>query len=387
MEANIKLGRIFGIDVGLHYSWLIIALLVTLSLTGQFRATNPQWGAGVIWATAIATALLFFASIVAHELSHAAVAKANGLPVKSITLFALGGVALIEKEAEDAKTEFWMGIVGPIASVVIGFTFLGLMMALGWTPSLAPETPLGAMLMWLGVINIVLAIFNMIPGYPMDGGRVLRAIVWWVTGDAVRATRIAARAGSVVGYGLIIVGIFRFFGGAGFGGLWLSFIGWFLLDAARASRAQLETSENLRDVRVGDVITPNCPVVDSRDNLQTFVDEHLLRTGHRCFVVEEQGRISGIITPHELKGVERTKWPYTTVDAVMVPLEKLHTVNPHTLVTEALEMMGRENVNQLPVVSNGTVAGFISRGDVLRLLQTRAELQTMRSGYQRSQGR
>ena len=380
MEANIKLGRIFGINVGLHYSWLIIALLVTLSLTGQFRATNPQWGAGVIWATAIATALLFFASIVAHELSHAAVAKANGLPVKSITLFALGGVALIEKEAEDAKTEFWMGIVGPIASVVIGFTCLGLMMVVGWTPSLAPETPLGAMLMWLGVINIVLAIFNMIPGYPMDGGRVLRAIVWWVTGDAVRATRIAARAGSVVGYGLIIVGIFRFFGGAGFGGLWLIFIGWFLLDAARASRAQLETSESLRDVRVGDVITPNFPVVDSRDNLQSFVDEHLLRTGHRCFVVEEQGRISGIITPHELKGVERTRWPYMTVDAVMVPLEKLHTVNPHTLVTEALEMMGRENVNQLPVVLNGTVAGFISRGDVLRLLQTRAELQTMRSG-------
>ncbi|HLO00658.1 MAG TPA: site-2 protease family protein [Pyrinomonadaceae bacterium] len=380
MEANIKLGRIFGIEVGLHYSWLIIALLVTLSLTGHFRATNAQWGAAAIWATAIITALLFFASIVAHELSHAAVAKANGLPVKSITLFALGGVALIEKEAEDPKTEFWMGIVGPIASAVIGFACLGLTMALGWTPAVAPETPARAALMWLGVINIALAIFNMIPGFPMDGGRVLRAIVWWVTGDAVRATRIATRAGSVVGYALIIVGIFRFFGGAGFGGLWLVFIGWFLLDAARASRAQLETSESLRDVRVGAVMTPNCPVVDSRDNLQTFVDEHLLRTGHRCFVVEEQGRISGIITPHELKGVERARWPYTTVDAVMLPLEKLHTIDPETPVKEALEVMGREDVNQLPVLLNGTVAGIITRGDVLRLLQTRAEMQTMRSG-------
>ena len=380
MQANIKLGRIFGIEVGLHYSWLIIALLVTLSLTGQFRATNPQWGAGVTWATAIATALLFFASIVAHELSHAAVAKANGLPVKAITLFALGGVAQIEREAEDAKTEFWMGIVGPIASAVIGFACLALMMALGWTPAIAPATPLRAMLMWLGVINIVLAIFNMIPGFPLDGGRVLRAIVWWVTGDPVRATRIATLAGSAVGFGLIIVGILRFFGGAGFGGLWLVFIGWFLLDAARASRALLETSESLRGVRVRDVMTPNYPVIDSRDNLQTFVDEHLLRTGRRCFVVEEEGRISGIITPHELKGVERTRWPYTTVDAVMLPLEKLHTVDPQTLVTKALEVMGREDVNQLPVVIKDSVAGIISRGDVLRLLQTRAELQTMRSG-------
>lgn len=380
MQANIKLGRIFGIEVGLHYSWLIIALLVTLSLRGQFQATNPQWGAGAIWATAIGTALLFFASIIAHELSHAAVAKANGLPVKAITLFALGGVAQIEKEAEDAKTEFWMGIVGPIASVIIGLACMGLVIALGGTPSLGPQTPLRAMLMWLGVINIVLAIFNMIPGFPMDGGRVLRAIVWWVTGDAVKATCVATLAGSVVGYGLIIVGIFRFFGGAGFGGLWLVFIGWFLLDAARANRAYLEMSESLRGVRVADVMTPNCPVIDSRANLQTFLDEHLLRTGLRCFVVEEQGRLSGIITPHELKDVERAKWPYTTVDAVMLPLERLHTVEPNTLVTEALEMMGREDVNQLPVVLNGSIAGIISRGDVLRLLQTRAELQTIRSG-------
>jgi CBS domain-containing protein len=150
--------------------------------------------------------------------------------------------------------------------------------------------------------------------------------------------------------------------------------------AARASRAQLETSESLRGVRVGDVMTPNCPVIDSRSNLQTFVHDHLLRTGHRCFVVEEQGRITGIITPHQLKGFERAKWPYTSVDAVMLPLERLHTVDPHTLVTEALEMMGREDVNQLPVVRDGSVAGIISRGDVLRLLQTRAELQTIRSG-------
>jgi Zn-dependent protease len=375
MQAHIKLGRFFGVPVGLHYSWLIIALLVTLSLTSQFYAENPQWGAGVIWATALVTGLLFFAGIVAHELSHAMVAKARGIPVRSITLFALGGVAQIERNAADAKTEFWMGIVGPITSAVIGFVCLALAWALGWTPYAMPEQPLQAMLMWLGVINIGLAVFNMIPGFPLDGGRVLRAIVWWATGDVARATRIAARTGQLVALGLIVLGILRFFGGAGFGGLWLAFIGWFLLDAARSAGAQLEISERLRGVRVREVMSNDCPAVDGRINLQTFADEYLLRSGQRCYVVEEQGRAAGIVTPHEVKGVERAAWRYKTLDEVMRPLETLRTVEPDALVTEALEVMGREDVNQLPVISEGRLAGVVSRGHILRLLQTRAELQ------------
>jgi len=374
MQAQIKLGRIFGIQIGLHYSWLIIAFLVTLSLVGQFHTTNPQWGAGVIWATAIITALLFFAAIIAHELSHAAVAKARGLPVRSITLFALGGVAQIEKDAADPKTEFWMGIAGPIASVIIGLLSLALAFALGWQPPTMPQTPLPAMLMWLGVINIGLAIFNMIPGFPLDGGRVLRAIVWWVTGDASRATRIAAGVGQFVAFVFIFWGILRFFNGAGFGGLWLAFIGWFLLDAARASSAQLAITETLRGLRVGDLMTRDYLRVDGRDNLQTLVDEHLLPTGQRCFIVEEKGKVAGIITPHEVKSIPRPRWPYTTVDQVMQPLDRLHAVRSDTLVTDALETMGREDVNQLPVVNEGHLDGIISRGHILRTLQTRAEV-------------
>ena len=378
MQAHIKLGRIFGVQVGLHYSWLLITLLVTLSLAGQFGAMNPQWGAGVIWATAIVTGLLFFAAIVAHEMSHALVARARNIPVRAITLFALGGVAQIEKDAADAKTEFWMGIVGPITSAVIGFACLGLAMLMGWTPDAtlqAPMTPLQAMLMWLGVINIALAIFNMIPGFPMDGGRVLRAVIWWTTGDVVRATLTAARVGQLIGFALIVFGIFRFFGGAGFGGLWLAFIGWFLLRVAGSARAHVETNENLRGVRVGDVMSRNCPVVDARDNLQTFVDEHPLRTGRRCFVVEGQGRIAGLITPHEVKAVERAKWRYTAIEDAMRPLDHLHTIGTDAPVSDALELMGRGDVNQLPVVRDGQLAGVILRGDVLRLLRTRAELQ------------
>jgi Zn-dependent protease len=375
MRAQIKLGRIRGIEIGLHYSWLIIALLITLSLAGHFRVHNPSWGEGVMLGTAIITAALFFTSIVVHELSHAAVAKSRGLPVRSITLFALGGVAEIEKEAADAKTEFFMGIVGPITSLLIGGVCLGVVLALGWTPPEFPQTPLAAMLMWLGYINIMLALFNMVPGFPLDGGRVLRAIIWWLTGDANRATRTAARVGQLVAFGLIVFGVWQFFGGAGFSGLWLAFIGWFLLDASRESYAQVEITEGLRGVRVREVMTQDCPVVDGRSNLQTFVDEHLLRTGRHCFVVTESGRVAGLITPREVIKVERARWPYTTVDDAMRPLDQLRTVGPDAPLTEALEVMGREDLNQLPVVRDGGITGVVSRGHILQLLQTRAELR------------
>src|SRR5215510_5725089 len=187
MNAQIKLFRIFGITIGLHYSWLLIALLVVLSLGGQFAA------------------------IVVHELSHAAIAKMRGLPVKSITLFALGGVAQIEKEASDAKTEFWMGIAGPITSALIGAICLLLATLLGWNLGFGRQSPFAAMLGWLGVINIALAIFNMVPGFPLDGGRVLRAILWWLIGDGARATRIAARVGQAIALAFIVIGLLRFF--------------------------------------------------------------------------------------------------------------------------------------------------------------------------------
>ncbi len=374
MKAHIKLGRIFGVAVGLHYSWIIIALLVTLSLRSQFAVDHPDWGAPITWTIAIITGLLFFVSILLHELSHAAVAKLRGIPVRAITLFALGGVAQIEKDAADAKSEFWMGIIGPITSIVIGVVCLVLAWLLGWGLAVGTGSPPAAMFMWLGVINIALGIFNMVPGFPLDGGRVLRAVVWWVTGDANRSTRIAAGVGQLVALGFIVLGIWRFFSGAGFGGLWIAFIGWFLLDAARASGAQVEITERLNGVKVGDVMAQQFPIVDTNSNLQTFVQEHLLPTGHRCFVVSEQGRPAGIITPHEVKAIDRARWPYTTLGDVMRPLESLRTVSPQRPVAEALEMMGREDVNQMPVVQEGKLAGIITRGHILRVLQTRAEL-------------
>ncbi|HYL75392.1 MAG TPA: site-2 protease family protein [Bryobacteraceae bacterium] len=374
MRASIRLGRLFGIEVGLHFSWFLIALLITMSLSAQFQETHKEWGPAVIWSTAVLTALLFFACLLAHELSHALVARSRGLATRAITLFALGGMAQIEKEPEDAKTEFWVGIVGPFSSAVIGVASLGFAWLAGWSFGSHPQTPGIATLVWLGYINLSLAAFNMIPGFPMDGGRILRAVIWWTTGNGDRATKLAARTGQVVALFFIAVGIIRFFTGAGFGGLWIAFIGWFLLQAAGASYTTVALTSGLRDIRVADVMTKECTVIDGNLNVQTFVEEHLLRSGRRCFVIEQNGQVVGLVTPHEIKELERQRWPFTTLYDVMIPIDQVHTVTPATPVMEALETMGRDDVNQLPVVVGGHLEGIVSRANVLQFVQTRAEL-------------
>lgn len=374
MESQIKLGRVLGIEIGLHYSWFLIALLIALSLAGQFQATQPQWGAAAIWLTSLVTALLFFSALILHELSHALTARWRGLPVGAITLFALGGVSRIQGEPDRPATEFLIGIVGPFTSASVGGICLGLASAVGWSPAAEPSTPPLAVLVWLGYINLGLAVFNMIPGYPLDGGRALRALAWWVTGDADRATRLAARAGQATAYVFIAFGLLRFFAGAGLGGLWIAFIGWFLLSAAGASYGRLETMERLRGLRVADVMARDCGVVAAGMSLQEFVDDLLLRTGRRCFTVVEDGRVVGLIGPHEVKEIPRAQWPDSVVGRVMRPLARLLTVPPGSSLASALDTMAREDVHQLPVVSGGQLQGVITRGDVLRVLETRAEL-------------
>ena len=375
VETHIKLGRIFGIEVGLHYTWFLIALLIVFSLAARFESLHPDWGQALAWGMAGVTAVLFFASLIVHELSHAFVARQRGLPVHSITLFALGGVAKIEKEAEDPQTEFQVGIIGPITSAVLGLLFLGLSVLSGWQILVEPETPLVAMFVWLGYINLLLAAFNMLPGFPMDGGRVLRALLWWRTGDPLRATRIAATVGKGIALLFIVLGIVSFFRGMGFGGLWIAFIGWFLMMVARASQAQSEVNERLRGVRVADVMARDCPLVDGRTNLQTFVDEYLLRGLGRCSLIVEEGRPVGLITAHEVKAVPRPRWPLTLVEEAMLPIERLTVVSPEMPVSEALALLAKANVNQLPVVADGRLEGILSRERVLQFLYVRAELE------------
>jgi Zn-dependent protease/predicted transcriptional regulator len=375
MESHIKLGRIFGIEVGLHYTWFLIALLIVFSLAGRFQSLHPDWGQTMAWGMAGVTAALFFVSLIVHELSHAVVARWRGLPVHSVTLFALGGVARIEKEAEDPQTEFQVGVIGPITSAVLGLLFLALSVLSGWRILGEPETPLVAMFVWLGYINLLLAAFNMLPGFPMDGGRVLRAALWWRTGDLLRATRTAATVGQGIALLFIVLGIVGFFRGTGFGGLWIAFIGWFLLMAARASQTQSEVNERLRGIRVADVMARDCPLIDGRTNLQTFVDEFLLRGLGRYYMIVEEGRPVGLITAHEAKAVPRPRWPLTLVEEAMIPLEQLTVVSPEMPVSEALALLARANVNQLPVVADGRLEGILSRERVLQFLYLRAELE------------
>lgn len=371
MRSQFTLGRVFGIKIGLHYSWFLIALLIVFSLSSQFHASNAEWSGGLVLSLSIATAILFFLSLLLHELAHSLVATSNGLPVREITLFALGGVSQIEKNPPSAKIEFWMALVGPLTSAAIGVLCLIVGRAIGGEAS----DPWLAILLWLGYINIALAVFNLIPGYPLDGGRVLRAIIWWKTGDADRSTKAAAKTGQVVAFGFIAIGIFRFFGGAGIGGLWIAFIGWFLLQAARESYVHVGLAHALEGVRVADVMARDCPTVDGWLNVQNFVDQELLRTGRRCFVVVEQGEITGLVTPHEVKDLDRGRWPYVTLHDIMRPLEEMRSISPDESLMYALELMSRDDLNQLPVVSSGHLEGVLSRAHVLRYLQTRAELR------------
>jgi len=374
MHAQIKLGRIAGISIGLHYSWFIIAFLITLSLIGHFHAIMPQWSNAVVWSAAIVTAVLFFVALLLHELAHSLLAKAKGLRVRSITLFALGGVSQIEQEAPDAKTEFWIAIAGPLSSLAIGIICLLLARLSGWRTGAEAETPVAAVLLWLGYINFMLAVFNMIPGYPLDGGRVLRAVIWWINHNAVRATELAARVGQIIAFIFIFLGLYRFFVGKNLGGLWLAFIGWFLLDASRSSSTQVELMEGLRGRKVADIMDRDCPTVESHLSLQDFVHEYLLRSGRRCFVVVQDNRLVGIVTPNEVKHIDPERWPQTSVQSVMRPVAELRTVTPETPVIQALELMSREDLNQLPVVSGGQLQGVFSRSSIMGFLRNRAEL-------------
>jgi CBS domain-containing protein len=269
-----------------------------------------------------------------------------------------------------AKVEFWMAFVGPLTSMVIGLICMGLARLTGD----AASNPWMAMLLWLGYINLSLAAFNLLPGYPLDGGRVLRALIWWKTGDADRSTKAAARVGQIVALGFIALGIYRFFGGAGIGGLWIAFIGWFLLQAARESYVRVGLTHALEGVRVADIMTKDCPTVDGWLNVQNFVEQQLLRTGRRCFMVMDKGEITGLVTPHEIKEIDRAKWPFLTMHDIMRPLEDLRAIAPDAPLTSALESMSRYDLNQLPVISNGHLDGVLSRAEILSYLQTHAEL-------------
>ena len=331
MQSQIRIGRIFGIRIGIHYSWFIIVVLIVLSLLGQFHRIDRGWTGTTVLLMAVTTGILFFVTLVLHELAHSVVIQSYGVPVREITLFALGGVSQISGSPPSAKSEFLMAFVGPLTSACIGVFSLAIARVLA-----SVSEPLYAMLSWLGYINLALAAFNLIPAYPLDGGRVLRSLIWWAKGDMHKATRWAARTGQVAGVLLIVFGLLQFFAAAAFGGLWLAFLGWFIVQAASESQISEGLHSSLRDVAVGEVMIPECRVVSGAMDVQHFVDYELLPTGANCFIiVDNQGKVIGLVTPHDLKGLDRSRWSNTPLTAITKPVANLKTVEPNTPVIQA----------------------------------------------------
>jgi len=369
ITQSMYLMTIRGIRVGVHYSWLIIFFLVTFSLTEQFAIQHPGWSLSERITLAVATSLLFFGCILLHELAHSVVAQAKQIPVRSITLFIFGGVAQIGREPDRPSTEFQIAIAGPIASFLLALGFR-------MVEDLAGEHALhlAALAGWLASINFAIALFNLVPGFPLDGGRIFRAVMWAVTGSFAKATRIASRSGQGVGFALIMGGTAIAFTGRWVNGLWLAFIGWFLLDAAQQSGLQVVMRSALAGLVAQDVMTRDCPTVSGRLSLAELVEEHILKTGQRCFVVSDNGRLEGLITLHQVKTIPRDRWQHTTLSSAMTPLARLHVVAPETPILKILEVMGAGDVNQVPVVTDNRLLGMISREHVLGVLYARMEL-------------
>jgi len=367
----LSLGRVFGIEVKLDYSWFIVFALVVWSLADYyFPSTHPGWSGGTYWAIGIVTALLFFASVVTHELAHSFVSQAQGIPVRDITLFIFGGAAQISEEPKSARNEFLMALAGPATSLVLAALF-GL---LWWASALVTAPLLQALTSWLAWINLALALFNLIPGFPLDGGRIFRAIVWALTGNLHQATRVATGLGRVVAYGFIFWGILQIFGGNWVGGLWIAFIGWFLENAAKASYRQATFQELLAGHTANEVMMSDCPRIPRGLTLETLVDQVVLPSGRRCFPVVEGDRLSGLLTLHLIKKVPRERWATTRVEEMMIPLADLKTVGPDDDLTTIFERMTTEDVNQFPVMESGRLLGMVARDNVLAFLRARIEL-------------
>lgn len=370
LRGGIPLGRYFGISIKLHYSWFIIFVLITWALaTGYFPYNYPDWSHGTYWGVGVATSLLFFISVLLHELSHSLIAQAAGIPVKAITLFVFGGVSQISREPQRSNIEFRMALAGPASSLVIAGIFWGIYLA-----TKGVNEPAAALSYWLAWINAVLAGFNLIPGFPLDGGRVLRSIVWWRTGNLRSATRIASTIGRVIGYIFIFGGIFWIFWGDFINGVWIALIGWFLENAAAGSYQQVAFQDILRGRRVSEVMTQDCPAVPSKLTIEQLVHDYFLNSGRRCFPVVDDGRLLGLVTLNDIKGIPRELRTTKTVREAMTPFEKLKWVKPSDDLSDVLQLLATEDVNQLPVVENDTIVGMIARDNLLSFIRTRAEL-------------
>lgn len=366
VRASIRLGSIRGIEIGIHYSWFFIAILISWSLAeGFFPRFFENWSEVQYWTAGIVSALLLFASVLVHELAHSFVAQWKGIPVKSITLFLFGGVSNITGRADRASTEFLVAAVGPLTSAVLGVVFLLLWLVVG-PDEVSDASPVQGVLLYLANINLLLAAFNLVPGFPLDGGRVLRSTVWGVTGDEQKATKVATWSGQVVGWLMIGYGLFLFLStGELLGGLWLAFIGWFLQGAASSSQMEYEMDKLLGNVEVRQIMEPNPETVTPDLDVNSLLHEHFIQKGKRAMPVMEDDRLIGIVTMTDTQRLGQEDLQRLRVRDIMTTGE-LATARASDPVDNALRQMVERDVNQVIVGTDGHVEGMLSRETIVR---------------------
>jgi Zn-dependent protease len=366
-----RVARIFGITINIDPSWLVIFILFTWSLGGYYFPQNyPLWSKGLAWGLGVLTSLLIFISVLIHELTHSLVARQQGDEVSDITLFLLGGVAQIREEPDKPLKEFGMAVVGPVSSFVLAGMFFGLSVLLSKI-----NQPLSASAFYLAIINAGLAVFNLLPGFPMDGGRVLRAIAWKITGDLKKATRIASLAGQAIAFLLIAAGFIQILRGQ-FSGLWLILIGLFLQSAAVRGYEQAVVRSLLQGVKAKDLMSTEFTTVPAGLTIQTLVDDFVLHRKERVFLVmDQESGLQGIVCLEDIKSSPKENWPWARVRDVMTPKEKLEAVSPDADGSQVLASLTRRDINQVPVMEGSHLAGIICRTDLLRYIQLKTELK------------
>jgi len=373
ISPGLRIGRILGIPIYVHASWVIIFVLITMSLAMQFTAEHPQWTSVQHWTAGVITSLLFFASVVFHELSHSMIARVYKIRVISITLFVFGGVARLGREPAKAIQEFNIAMAGPLASFFLAACFYSLTLFFPYSQMT------GALATWLWQTNAALALFNLLPGFPLDGGRIFRAMVWGATKDFTRATKIAGMSGKIVAYGMIVFGAWLgMTKGQWTSGLWLAFIGWFLLNAAQESVAQVAIRETLSGLHAADVMSHEVPTVPRDISLEEYGQE-VARTGRRCHLVTTDDRLVGMMNVNTLNSVPRNEWGNMSVQGAMIPREKILWARPDEPLLGLLERLVSADVNQMPVVSDtendgAHIIGMITRDSILRVMQARSEV-------------
>lgn len=372
MLNGFRLGKIFGIEIYISYSWFFIFLLVTVMLTfAIFPQTYPGHSLNTNLILGIFTSVLFFGSLLFHELTHSFIANLNKIPIKKITLFIFGGMAQMSEEPQDPSSEFKMAVAGPLSSMFLAglFFIFYILMRSGGFPSefFAPFE-------WLWQINLLLAIFNLAPGFPLDGGRVFRSILWMAMKDQERATNIASKTGQGFAFILMGLGFFLFIGG-NIGGIWLILIGWFLNQSASASYQQLILQHTLQDMKVSDIMSTDVKTVNPDIDIESLVNDYFLRYKFGRFPVAKDGDLMGIVTLHDIKEVPRVKWPTTTTGEVVETLDDPMFVRADDKAIKALIKMAEEDIGHLLVVGEDNhLDGIITRADIIRLIRIRSEL-------------